>query len=86
MEGVTHNVTRIWDWIDTRSIVRRIVLFVTLWMTWRVFTWAAGYAESITLTPGLGLEAAAIISAVTAPITALQVWVFKIYSDGRKEG
>jgi hypothetical protein len=55
-------------------------------MTWRVFTWAAGYAESITLTPGLGLEAAAIISAVTAPITALQVWVFKIYSDGRKEG
>jgi hypothetical protein len=86
MEGVTHNVTRIWDWIDTRSIVRRIVLFVTLWMTWRSFTWAADYANHLSLTPGIGLEAAAIIAAVTAPIAALQASVFKIYSDGRKEG
>jgi hypothetical protein len=55
-------------------------------MTWRSFTWAADYANHLSLTPGIGLEAAAIIAAVTAPIAALQASVFKIYSDGRKEG
>jgi hypothetical protein len=83
---MTRYMIGLWDWIDTRSIVRRIVLFVTLWMTWRSFTWAADYANHLSLTPGIGLEAAAIIAAVTAPIAALQASVFKIYSDGRKEG
>lgn len=83
---VDRAVATFWNWIDSRAIIRRIVLFVTLWMTWRAFTWAAEYANGLTLSAGMGIEAAAIIAAVTAPIAALQASVFKIYADGRKEG
>lgn len=75
-------ITRFWDWVDSRSITRRIVLFVTLWMTWAAFIWAAGFAEA---TDKAGLEVAAIIAAVTAPIAALQGFIFKVYAEGRNE-
>jgi hypothetical protein len=75
-------VEKFWNWIDSRSIVRRIVLFVTLWMTWASFMWAAGFAESTTKS---GLEVAAIIGAVTAPIAALQGFIFNVYSRSRNE-
>lgn len=75
-------MSRFWDWIDTRSIVRRITLFVTLWMTWESFMWAAQFAET---TDKAGLEAAAIIAAVTAPIAALQGFIFNTYSNARKQ-
>lgn len=75
-------IDRFWDWVDTRSIVRRIVLFVTLWMTWAAFIWAAGFAEA---TDKSGVEVGLIIAAVTAPIAALQGFVFKVYSESRGE-
>lgn len=73
-------ISKFWDWVDNRSVIRRIVLFVTLWMTWASFMWAAGFAES---TLKSGLEVAAIIAAVTAPIAALQGFIFKVYAEGR---
>jgi hypothetical protein len=75
-------IERFWNWIDTRAIVRRAVLFTTLWMTWAAFAWAAGFAES---TERTGIEVAAIIAAVTAPIAALQGFIFSVYSAGRDE-
>lgn len=71
---------KFWQWIDERSIIRRIVLFITLWMSWESFAWAADFAES---TAKSGLEVPAIIAAVTAPIAALQGYVFKVYAQGR---
>lgn len=68
-------------WEKKLALRRSIVLFVTLWMTYRAFDWAAHYALSGMETNGL--EAAAIIAAVTAPITALQGWIFKTYSDSK---
>jgi hypothetical protein len=73
---------KFWDWVDDRLIVRRIVLFITLWMTWFAFHWSAEFALVVLDKPGL--EAAAIIAAVTAPISVLQGYVFKVYSEGRK--
>lgn len=75
-------MTKFWDWVDNRSVVRRIVLFITLWMTWVAFNWAGIYA--LAMADKSGLEAAAIIAAVTAPISVLQGYVFKIYAEGRK--
>lgn len=68
------------DFLDNRAVIRRIVLFVTLWMTWRGFEWAGQFAST---TPKSGLEVAAIITAVTAPVAALQAAVFKVYSSSR---
>lgn len=75
-------ITKFWDWVDSRGVVRRIVLFVTLWMTWRAFQWAAEFASTTTRS---GMDIGAIIAAVTAPITYLQASAFKVYSDSRGE-
>lgn len=76
-------VPRFWDWVDQRSVVRRLVLFTTLWMTWQAFTWAGVFA---TTTDKPGMDVAAIIAAVTAPISLLQGYVFQVYAKGRNEG
>ena len=73
---------KIWKWINEHSIIRRVVLFITLYMTWEAFQWAANFAET---TSKSGLEVPGIIAAVTAPIAALQGYVFKIYAQGRNE-
>ncbi len=70
----------LWDWIDSRGIVRRIVLGIAMWMTWRVSVWGMAYANSSTLP---GVEQAAVIAAVTAPITRFAGAVFKAYLDAR---
>lgn len=74
-------LTTILEWERRLAIRRSTVLFVTLWMTWRAFEWAAHYAISTSLTSGL--EAAAIIAAVTAPVTYLQTAVFKAYIEAK---
>ena len=77
------HIATFWNFVDSRAIVRRIVLFVTLWMTYRSFTWAAEFAETTTRT---GLDVAAIIGAVTAPVSALLASVAKFYGDSRRDG
>jgi hypothetical protein len=71
-------------WCDKRSFisVRSGVLYVTVWMTWAAFKWAAEFA---TTTPKTGTEVALIIAAVTAPISVLQGFVFKVYADSRSD-
>lgn len=73
-------MTKFWDWIDTRGIVRRVVLGVAVWMTWRVSVWAMGYAEA---SDKPGVEVAAIIAAATAPVTLFAGSVFKAYVESR---
>ncbi len=70
-------------WADRRHFVsvRAIVLYVTLWMTWRAFTWAAEFAYATTGKPGLDI--AAIIGAVTVPITALQSFTFRWFMEAK---
>ncbi|HEY6019806.1 MAG TPA: hypothetical protein VIY48_07845 [Candidatus Paceibacterota bacterium] len=75
---------RFWDWIDGRAVIRRIVLFVVLWMTWRVTVWSFEFAHDAMIA-GRGMEVAAMLAAVTMPFAALQAFVFKWYSDSRVE-
>lgn len=76
-ENRRRTINTVMEWETRLGVRRSTVLFVTLWMTWRAFDWAAAYASATSLTSGL--EAAAIIAAVTAPITYLQTAVFKAY-------
>jgi hypothetical protein len=77
-------LTAFWDWIDTRGVIRRIVLFAAMWMTFWVsfrmteFAFAALAAGQI----GEGNVVAAI-GVITAPIVALGGYVFKAYLDSR---
>lgn len=73
-------MTRFWDWIDQRGIVRRIVLGMAVWMTWRATVWATAFAAA---SDKPGLEVAAIIAAATAPLTLFTAAVFKAYVESR---
>ncbi len=75
-------LTSLTTWERKLAIRRSIVLFVTLWMTYRAFDWAAAYAMAGLATSGV--EAGAIILAVTAPITYLQKVVFEAYINSRE--
>lgn len=79
-------IDRFFSWFDRRNFiaVRTVVLGVTVWMTWDVTVWAFALShEWLDSGKGSGLELAAVIAAVTAPFTALQVWVFKLYMDAK---
>lgn len=71
---------------DKLAIRRTAVLFTTVWMSWRSFTWAAEYAREALLhsvgTEGI-VAAAALVAAVTAPIAYLQKSVFAAYLDSK---
>lgn len=71
-------------WADAKNFisVRSFVLYVTVWMTWEAFNWAAVFA---TVTEKTGADVALIIAAVTAPISVLQGFIFKIYSESRAQ-
>ena len=69
------------DFVDNRAIVRRIMVGVILWMLIDVYAWAKAYA----LRPGVsGLELAAVIAALTVPVTTLQGVVFRLYDTSRR--
>ena len=69
-----------WDWVDSRAVVRRLVLFITLWMTYEITIQAWVFAKSSTFD---GVGTAAVIAAVTAPFAALQGFVFSTYVKGK---
>lgn len=73
--------------IERKLGVRRtIVLMVTLWMTWRSYQWATEYAAAVLASnKAEWASAAALIAAVTAPISYLLKAVLGHYSDSKKE-
>lgn len=75
------------EWEQKLGIRRSIVLFVTLWMTWEAFAWAKQYASALIAVGGNDswVAAAAMIAAVTAPISVLQAAVFKSYIESKSE-
>ena len=69
------------SWLARYKVVRRIILSLATWMTIDAYLWACWYATGNVRN---GLEIAAIIGAVTAPIAAYAGWVFKIYADSKE--
>jgi hypothetical protein len=62
------------------GIRRTLVLFLSIWLTYDSYQWAAQFA---TWTERTGVEVAAIIGAVTAPVSWIVVAVFKVYAEGK---
>mgnify|MGYP000741790410 CR=1 FL=1 len=61
----------------------RLVLCVTMWMTWRVTEWAFVFAN--TTAAVAGYDTAATLLAVTGPFAALQAAAFRVYTEGKQE-
>ena len=67
----------------TRRPFSRLVLIVTMLMTWRVTVWAFEFARA-TVDVG-GYDVAATLIAITGPFAALQAAAFKVYTDGKDQ-
>jgi hypothetical protein len=69
-------------WVDRRNFisVRAITVYAAIWMTWEVTQWAFRFADATRLD---GTQTGLIIAAVTAPVCALQGFVFKFYVESR---
>jgi hypothetical protein len=77
-------ITKFWDFVDTRGVVRRIVLGVTMWMTfwisYRMTEFAFAALAANKLSEGNIILA---ITAISAPIAGLGGYVYKVYLDSR---
>lgn len=69
------------NWIDKYLVIRRTVLLTALWMTIEVQQWSMHYASVSLLT---GLDIAAVLTAVQAPVVAFGAYVFKWYVESKK--
>lgn len=70
-------------WEEKLGLRRSVVLFYTLYMTGRAFEWAGEYVKTVGAENDAMLAAAAMVAAVTAPITYLQAAVFKSYLESK---
>lgn len=71
---------RFWDWVDSRYIVRRVLLAFTAVLCGHAYFWAVKFAEETTKS---GAEVGLIVAAVTGPVSLLMAQVAKLYGDGR---
>lgn len=77
-----YNIDSLINWFSGKNFVsvHAGTLYVTIWMTYLAFDWAGRFAFA---TDKPGVEVAAIITAVTVPVTALQGFIFSVYSKAR---
>lgn len=76
-------LTRIWDWVDTRGVIRRAVLGVIIWMNWVAGEHAYEYALTALAVGKTDAGVGAVIAAFTAPAALLAGYGFKSYVDTR---
>ena len=68
------------NWIDKYKVIRRAVLAIAIWMTWASSEWSMWFATGNTRN---GMEIAAILAAVQAPVMAFTGMVFKVYVENK---
>ena len=78
-ELINSKLTQLWDFVDTRGVIRRIVLGVAIWMTFWVTVKMVDFAFMALTLDRLSANVPLIIGAVTAPVVALGGYVFKAY-------
>jgi hypothetical protein len=82
LEQIKSSGTHFWDWVDRRTVFRRLIVVFSLYMTWEV-TYNAWLFSAVSKYDGVGT--AAIIAAIMVPVGAVQKFAFDIYSEARKE-
>jgi len=83
-EALNNGLTRFWDFIDTRGIIRRATLGVVIWLNWLAGEHAYAYAMQALSAGKTDAGIGAIIAAFTAPAALLAGAVFKSYSESRQ--
>lgn len=79
---MTTIIERIAHAFDVLKISRRVGLYFSFWLTWYAVSTAVDLAHLSDLP---GIELAAVIAAITAPVTALQGYVIKFNHTYRED-
>ena len=82
-EILSNSLTKFWDFLDTRGVIRRVVLGIAIYMLWVQANWANEYALTALALGKSDASIAAIVAAISAPATMLVGYVFKNYLDSR---
>jgi hypothetical protein len=82
-ETLSNGLTKFWDFLDTRGVIRRVVLGIAIYMLWVQANWANEYALTALALGKSDASIAAIVAAISAPATMLVGYVFKNYLDSR---
>jgi hypothetical protein len=82
-EMLTNSFTQFWDFVDSRGVIRRIVLGLAIYMLWVQGQWANEYASEALVLGKSDVGIAAIMAAITAPATMLVGFIFKNYLESR---
>lgn len=74
--------------VEERLALRRtLVLFITLWMTWRVTEWSFVFGRDALRLDAAGVAGAGVLlGAITAPIAYLLKAVFALYIEAKSGG
>lgn len=76
------------NWLDLLlnkyRLVRIAVLATATWMTVASLDWAYKFGLLWLETGKSGIEAAAVVAAITAPATGYAAWAFKVYVGSRE--
>jgi hypothetical protein len=78
-------LTAFWDWVDTRGVIRRMILIASMWLTFWISYQMTAFAMRALELDRISGNIPLIIGAITAPIVALGGYVFKVYLDSRAE-
>jgi len=78
-----NHLTKFWDFIDNRGVIRRVVLGMSIWMLYDAGKWAGVYATQALELGKTDVGIGVVIGAVTAPATLLAGYVFKAYLESR---
>lgn len=76
-------ITAFLEFLDRRSVFRRVAFVWMMWLTSKATMWCFSFAAAKTYEDGM--QAAAVIGAVMLPISGLQAAVIKWYSEHRQE-
>jgi hypothetical protein len=73
-------IDRVEDFLNQHKILRRGTLLIALWLTWEVSKWSMWFAVENSRN---GVEIAAILASVQAPITIFTGMIFKSFVDSK---
>ncbi len=82
-EVLNNSLSRFWDFVDNRGVIRRIVLGLSIYILWVQAHWAFDYALGALALGKADAPVAAIVAAISAPATVLVGYVFKHYLESR---
>jgi hypothetical protein len=74
--------TNFWDWVDNRTVFRRLVVGFTLYLTYDAIIRCTAFAYASKFD---GVGTSMVIAAILVPLGAVQKFAFDLY-NGAREG